>query len=232
MSEKEFVQSIGRLWHRLEFLGVGEEFSHPVSLTPSNEFIRLALDASTTYEDLYLCGLKNRDFNILLSGFSYFQFSRSVDGMRFAYYPNPLLGAATEAISELSEKKEYVDEGIISLEEYLHEISELRFPVQSPPIRYEYDPNAYRELRHPCSHFHVGFHSDNRWAASRIFSPEAFGLWMTKLYSGGAWHTDARLALGDKSYSPEELLAKARQGTTSLGDDYFAATENLTFHIS
>lgn len=232
LSEREFAQSIRRLWQRLDFLQVGEEFSNPASLIPSDEFLRLSLDDKTTYEELYLCGLAKRDFNLLLSEYSFVQFSRAQGTLRFAFYPNPLLGASTEAISEIAEKKEYVDEGILSLEDYLQEVSELRFPAQKPPIRYEYDPNAYVELRHPCSHLHVGFHGDNRWAVSRILTPEAFGLWISKLYFGSAWRSAGLFKIGEDDLSAEELLSQARQGTRVLPDDHFAETERLSFHLS
>ncbi|MGO7522428.1 hypothetical protein, partial [Rhizobium brockwellii] len=85
------------------------------------------------------------------------------DGFRFAYYPNPFFGAAKDAESELSEMQEFVAEGIIGVDEFLHRVSEVRRSQHPPLVRYVYALEQYVEATHPCSHLHLGFHGENRW---------------------------------------------------------------------
>ncbi|MGH1558005.1 hypothetical protein ACRAWD_09940 [Caulobacter segnis] len=73
------------------------------------DFRHAAMSDETLYEDLYLLGLRTSHYNFLLSDFSYFQFSVNGDGeSRFAYYPNPFIGASQSAMQELAEMREYV----------------------------------------------------------------------------------------------------------------------------
>ncbi len=230
-TDGDFSRSLRELWRRVDWLGFGEEFSNPVSLVPSDEFLGLAMEENTTFEELYLCGLRNRDFNILLNGFSYFQFYKTNHGLRYAYYPNPLLGSSESALRELIEMREYVEEGVLNIEEYLQEIAEFRNPIQPPPIRYEYDPRSYVELRHPSAHFHIGFHSDNRWPCGRIYPPEVFGLLIAKFYFGNYWKLLDAIKIGDHENSIDGILERGRANSKLIEEEYFSEVERNSFHF-
>jgi Uncharacterized conserved protein (DUF2290) len=59
--------------------------------------------------------------------------------------------------------------------------SDLRAHVT--PIRFDYDPIAYRQGVHPIAHLHIGLDNDVRIAVSRCLSPESFLLFvMRQLY--------------------------------------------------
>ena len=42
------------------------------------------------------------------------------------------------------------------------------------PVRFDYDPKAYREGLHPAAHVHVGYRSNVRVATERLLSPMSF----------------------------------------------------------
>jgi hypothetical protein len=177
------ITGIRKLWEVSRAAGIGDIFSNPVPLQPSEHFRYLSNNKEVNYEELYLTGMRYSDYNILLADFSFLQFGISHDEhVRYAYYPNPFLGCSRETMEEIGELREFVEEGIITIEEYLHRISESRRSQHPPLIRYENSPDDYVELAHPCSHFHLGHHNDNRWALQRVLTPAAFGLIVFKLF--------------------------------------------------
>lgn len=230
MNAAEFARSIRRVWAYAEHIGVGELFSGPTALSASINFKRISTDPQATYEQIYLCGLRNSDYNILLKDFAYFQFGApSQTELRFAYYPNPFLGASSEAISELNEQLEYVEEGIIEYDEYLHSISELRYSHHPPLVRYENDPRNYVELKHPCSHFHIGHHSGNRWPVRRVLNPAAFALLLLKLFYSDYWEEAEPMLIHDQNKSLDEILQSRRMECHRLPDEFFSNVEQTHF---
>ena len=178
MNDNEFIKSIRQVWNCLECLELGETFSHPVSLHPSEKFRDAAYDVCCSYENLYLVGLRNRDYNILLNDYSYFQFYKSQESAyRFAYYPNPKLGPSVDAMATLRDYGELVEDEIQDIEEFLLLVDDRSYAQHPPLIRYEYSPDQYKEFIHPTSHFHLGHHAENRWPMSKILTPSAFGCW-------------------------------------------------------
>lgn len=232
MNERDFIRSIRRLWRVADAIGVGEQFSGPVPLSASDEFRHISMSGTASYESVYLCGLKNRDYNLLLNDYSYFQFGRTDATTRLAFCPNPFFGASEQALAELSEKQEYVDEGVISVEEYLHEVSELRSITQPPVVRYEYDPSAHLEDRHPTAHLHIGYHAENRWPCAVVMSPEAFGLLLLKLYYPEQWSSTDEILIERNVVSPISLLREARRLSLPVGDIHFTDNERRSFHLT
>lgn len=109
MNRAELVPHIRKSWMYATALKVNELFLGPVALDASDSFKALATEPRASYEELYLVGLREVQYNILLKDFSFFQFGTGgADGVRFAYYPNPFLGAAPDAVAELTEMQEYV----------------------------------------------------------------------------------------------------------------------------
>lgn len=232
MNVAEFTNSIRKAWIYAQHIGIEQVFAVPTTLKASDKFRHLSIDPSANYEQLYLCGLQHSDYNILLSDYAYFQFGLSQQNeLRFAYYPNPFLGVSETAISELNEQIEFVEEGIIDMDEYLHAISELRFSQHPPLVRYENDPKSYVELKHPCSHFHLGHHSENRWPVTRILNPAAFALFVMKLFYGDFWDRSGLFEKDGKSESLDQILQNRRQECQVLPDNLFSAAEKLQFTI-
>src|SRR5258706_15590803 len=99
MTKDDLVPQIRKSWVYAKALKVDELFSGPTALDASDTFKALAVNSDFSYEELYLAGLRESQYNILLRDFSFFQFGLgSTDGVRFAYYPNPFLGAAPNAV--------------------------------------------------------------------------------------------------------------------------------------
>src|SRR5690606_9357570 len=92
MTEGEFRRSLRQTLPVLEGLGVLRPPMH-FPLPPSELFKRLSFSPRSSYADVFLAGLRNRDYCFLLEDFSYFQFSHHADGrdwgVRYAYHPNP-----------------------------------------------------------------------------------------------------------------------------------------------
>jgi hypothetical protein len=233
MNEAQFAKSIKRVWTVATAMGVAESFAVPTSLNASDEFIQLARSRSTTYEELYLLGLETGQNNIVLADYAYLQFSRTNDGLRYAYYPNPFLTTSRASVAELAELREYVEEGVIELEEFLHRVAELRHSQHPPLVRYEYAPDQYVELRHPSAHFHLGHHSENRFAAKRILSPAAFGSLFLKLFYSDYWVGVAPIPQRDGTQADlDDLLIKYKRECQILPDDLFSVKEAAQFYIA
>jgi hypothetical protein len=213
-------------------LGIGETFSVPTGLEASGAFKALAVSPDASYEQLYLAGLQDGQYNILLLDFSFFQFSAGDnEGVRFAYYPNPFLGAAPDALAELKEMQEYVNEGIIEIDEFLHRVSEIRHPQHPPLVRYEYSKEQYVEATHPCSHMHLGFHGENRWPVRRHLTAHAFALLIFRLFYLDSWMRAEAIKSGDKELTLDEILAGARAECRLLYEDEFSNAEGQRFHF-
>jgi hypothetical protein len=184
------------------------------------------------YEELYLSGLRDSQYNILLRDLSFFQFGTgSVDGVRFAYYPNPFLGAATDALAELKEMQEYVAEGVIDVDEFLHRVSEIRRPQHPPLVRYEYSKCQYVEATHPCSHMHVGFHQENRWPVRRYLTAHAFALLIFRLFYLDFWTRADPIKSGGSELTLDAVLKGARAECRMLYEDEFSNEESARFHV-
>lgn len=214
----------------MQAVNVGEYFTNPAPLKPSEVFRAAAVDEAVRYEQLFLTGLENSDYNFTLYDFSFFQFGISKDDhVRYAYYPNPFLGDSREAISEISDLKLYIEEGLISVEEYLHRISEVRNGRHPPLVRYENAPDHYVPSKHPCSHFHLGHHDKNRWAIQRILTPSAFGLIILKHFYSDKWIEDSNIKIFGSKWSLDELLIHEKGYCRILSDDLFNETEKQLF---
>lgn len=232
MNEVDFVRSISRLWEILRIVKLDESFSNPSSLKGSGEFLAAVFDPKSTYEDLFLTAMRNSDYNIMMRDHAFFQFSRAEAGWRLAYYPNPFLGASQAKLSEVSELREYVEEGVITVEELLQRISEIRSPTQAPLLRYEWAPTEYVKLQHPSSHLHVGFHADNRWVIDRILEPEVFGFFVLKLYYKDQWDPEVRVKRGLSEFSLDELYHRAKQASGFVPSTHISHEEKRQFHLA
>lgn len=232
MDKNELVPHIQRTWIYAKAIGVDELFSGPTALEASDAFKAAATDPHVSYEELYLAGIRESQYNILLKDFSFFQFGvPDLDSVRFAYFPNPFLGAAREAVAELQELQEYVSEGIIDVDELLHRISEIRRPQHPPLVRYEFSRQQYVEASHPCSHMHLGFHGENRWPVRRYLTAHAFALFIFRIFYLDFWLRARAVKSGVRNLTMDEILETARAECRMLYDDEFSPAEGQRFHL-
>ncbi|ESY99373.1 DUF2290 domain-containing protein [Mesorhizobium sp. LNHC209A00] len=228
---RDYVRAdIAKGWTFLKTLELGQIFSNPMPIVSSEEFRDSALNHDESYENLYLTGLRQRDYNILLLDFSFLQIGISEEHhVRYGYYPNPFLGSSERAIAELGELHTYVDEGLISIEGYLAKIGELRRSQHAPLLRYENAPSQYREYIHPCSHFHMGHHDTNRWPLQRVLTPLAFCMIVARQFYSGSWFSAGEITLFGKRQVPDGFLEDVKEDCRILGDDLFSSKEARLF---
>lgn len=232
MNKDDVRSGIAKSWELIKALTLHEAFSNPMPMKASEEFLSAVFDPDITYEEVYLTGLSNTDYNLLLRDYSYLQFSLGdVAHVRYAYYPNPFLGASPTAIAELEELRTYLDEGAVSMEEYLAKVAELRKSQHPPLLRYENAPSQYAEFSHPCSHLHLGHHDSNRWAVQRVLTPLAFSMLVARHFYAEAWFSAGSLTLFGKTQSPDTYLADTKLDCRVLPEEHFSKSEGLLFSL-
>jgi len=232
VNKAELVAQIHKSWRYAKALKVDELFSGPTALEASDAFKKLAISPVSSYEELYLVGLRDSQYNILLKDYSFFQFGAGGgDGVRFAYYPNPFLGAVPDTLAELKEMQEYVAEGIIDVDEVLHQVSEIRRPQHPPHVRYEYSKHQYLEATHPCSHIHFGFHGGNRWPVRRYLTAHAFALLIFRAFYLDFWICADTIKTGDRDLTLDTVLQQARAECRMLYDGEFSSAEAQRFYF-
>lgn len=226
---RQTVQSgVRRAWDIISAIGLSETFSNPAPLLVSEEFRKLVL-SDCDYITVYLAGLRLSHYNFLLADYSYFQFSISKDDhVRYAYYPNPF----AHNIADFKRRQELVGAGMVTQEEYLGMLADTRGDYRVPIIRYENAPDQHTGLNHPCSHFHIGHHSENRWPIRRLLTPFAFVMLIIKQYYGEAWRAagdDEGDAFGNKF---ETELVRERSNCRMIDSELFTAFEERSFFFS
>lgn len=233
MNKDDLRTGISRSWEILRCMSLDETFSNPVSMVASEEFLELVFSRNDNYETIYLSGLKNTDYNMMLRDISYLQFSIGDDDhVRYAYYPNPFLGSSESSIRELDELRLYVQEEAISIEDYLAKVGELRNSQHAPLLRYENAPNQYREFNHPCSHFHIGHHDNNRWPIQRILTPAAFTMLVVRQFYPDYWFALTSMKCFGKVQTPDHFLMDEKLNCRILANHHFSPTEARLFVFS
>jgi hypothetical protein len=168
-----------------------------------------------------------------MSDYSFFQFSWSgTDRVRYAYYPNPFIAGRKDELDNFRRRRELVEAGMITHEEYLSLLRDAPVESRVPVIRYENAPDQHNGLRHPCSHFHIGHHSDNRWALNRILTPLAFTLLVLKHYYGAEWSrrgSDERDSHGNVF---ESRLIEEKKNCRPILGSFFSEAEAKSFFFS
>ena len=232
MNESDIAKSIKKSWFYIKAVGIDELFSNPSPVSVSEEFKKIALSEKSTYEELYLSGLSGSNYNIILADYSFMQFGgRSSENLRYAYYPNPFLGASRNAIAELTELRTYVDEGVLDFDEYLHRVSDLRYSQHPPLLRYENAPDQYVDLIHPSSHLHIGHHAQNRWPVRRVLTPDAFTLLILKLFYADFWNESGSIEVGDTQHIIEDVYISSKQDCRIVPDDFFSEKAKRQFFL-
>src|SRR4051794_3351272 len=177
MIVREFLKSTRTVAAMLDERRILQQTYTTASLRPSEDFAGYAMSLSPDYNELYRIGLRNRDYNFLLTDYSFLQFAHSSDGgdlsMRFAYYANPFSSMSLDDVIDVYDGADY--------ELYLQLLDEREERSDALVIRYEVATRDYVELRHPAAHFHIGLH-EGRWPVDKILSPMAFAMFIAKLF--------------------------------------------------
>lgn len=199
-------------WDRIASLG---------SLGVSTAFNNVALDPASTYEEVFVSGLKLRHFNACLADYSYFQLSQGA-GARWAFYPNPFRAASD--LAELIDDP--TDFGAF-------ELSELTATASRSALRYDLAPDAYVPCRHGYAHLHFGHGEVGRITCGRRLSAESFCLLVSRIYFPEAWagfDVEAAPAGMDPKNRMDSRLMDALRGT-GFGDAEFSQLEALLPHF-
>lgn len=216
MTLPEFMKSTKAVAAILNDRGILQQIYTTASLRPSSEFVAYAMSLNPDYKELYRMGLRNRDYNFLLTDYSFLQFAHSRNGddlsMRFAYYANPFVSMSVDEVLAMHDGADY--------ELYLQLLEESEERGDALVIRYEVATRDYVELRHPAAHFHVGLH-EGRWPADRILSPKAFTMFIVKLFYSSCWDDAA-----------DEQLANEKHGCELLADTLFSAKDRRHLYVT
>jgi hypothetical protein len=231
MDRRTFESGISLAWNAVQTLNLGETFSNGGALEVDTGFRNLILSSDTAYEDIFLYGLKNSNYNFLLSDHSFFQFSWFKENdIRFAYYPNPYLGSDANNLLTYKKRLELFQSELVDYEEFLQLLGDAVGMGRIPVIRYENAPDQYKEMLHPCSHLHIGLHGDDRWPVRRILTPHAFTLIILRNYYGTIWR-ESEVDETGKFLKLDAELRKARATSSILPTEQFSAPEEGIFHF-
>jgi hypothetical protein len=218
----EFNTSLRKCLSVLEKIKYYQHVGTINSLKPSSELLRLT-KYSAKYTEVYDVAIRNNDFNFVLSDSSFFQFSESSDGVRFAYYPNPYKFVEYE--SDKKDALEMLNNNEISPEDYEQLLSESKFMIDTPAIRYDLSYKQYCKDFHPTAHLHVGLFVENRWPVKRHLTPYAFLLKVLSIYYVDLWKEKN---LEDDYYLQNEYKSEA-QLCSLISEENFTAEEARKF---
>ena len=234
MDRREVQSGINRSWSFVESLGIGETISNPSPLAVEEEFRRLVLSDEPSYKDVYMAGLRLSHYNFLLSDYSFFQFSWEAENkVRYAFYPNPFAsGNGVNGLSKIRRYDELLRAELITYEDYLSLLRDAEADLRIPLIRYENAPDQHRGLSHPCSHIHIGFHSDNRWPLNRVLTPFAFSMYIVKQYYGDIWRANGIDEADETGSRFERELINEKANCRPVREGLFLDIESRSFYFS
>lgn len=227
LDERAIANGVRRSWELAESIDLAQSFAASHPLRVNEGFRDVLLSSESEYVDIYIAGCEGRHYNFILQDFSFFQFSIEGEAVRYAYFPNPF---EFEPDGEDGELISLVSSGSATEDEYLQILSDRQLRISKPAIRFEHNPMQYREVSHPCSHFHIGFHYQDRWAVEKVLTPFAFTGIVFRLYYRPYWQTHDN----DSEFGNEldRQLADERSNCRAIGDDFFSSIERRLFHFS
>ncbi|MBA1289192.1 DUF2290 domain-containing protein [Pseudomonas japonica] len=231
MTRQEVANGIMKTFGVVEKLQLLESFSQPEPLPVNEDFRKIILSEGNTYRDVYLAALNMSYHNIILSDFSFFQFSiEKQDHVRYAYYPNPFMSGSLEEKKRFRKYRELLEAELISQEDFERMLVDTSHVSGVPMFRYENAPGQRVKFHHPCSHFHIGFHSENRWPVERILTPFAFSLLVLKQYHGISWrsHGDSEDDAHTGNIFDTNLISEKYE-CRIIGPDFFEDIEKRSF---
>ncbi|MFZ3001397.1 MAG: DUF2290 domain-containing protein [Undibacterium umbellatum] len=233
MDRRTFQTSIYNAWDKVQRINLAETFSNGGSLDVDDDFRDLVLNGESRYEDIFLLGLRKSHYNFLTSDHSYFQFTWSnEDDVRYAFYPNPYIGSSSQHLDQYKKWYELFTADLITLDDYLKLVDDVRGQGRKPVLRYENAPSQYKNVAHPCSHLHIGLHGEDRWPVRRILSPLAFALIILRNYYSNNWNTYGEINSTSGLNILDEEFISERQSCKLVASEYFSDTEARLFHFN
>jgi hypothetical protein len=229
MRRDRVARGIINSWRIVDDLGIGESLSTPQPLGVVEELRRLALDPSTRLSELYIKINELRQYNFITKDHGVFQFSIFGENLRYAYCPNPFVDERGTSITKL---KGYLEEGIIDEETYTQILESKPVDSRVPLIRYEYAPEQYVPVSHPCAHLHIGHQNEGRCPVDKEWTPEVFTCFVVKHFYHDEWHEWEGYPEGDYNNIFENRMAKEVNGCTVLDRQKFSTYEDALLKIN
>lgn len=220
MTDVDITSGIKKVSELARQLELDEHHCTLNSISVSNELKKLC-KTSPYYRNIYDYISTYKEYNLMLKDASCFQFSefRNKDNeqeLRYAYYPNPY--QFLEYRKHVIAVQDLLQQGQLSLTDYEQLLDECEFTHDIPVIRYDYSPSQYDEFFHPASHFHIGFHSDNRWPVLKVITPVVFFLKVISMYYPKAWK-DKFSMIPDETLN--DIYQKSKSESYAVPSRYF-----------
>lgn len=180
------------------------------------------------YVTIFDKAMENADYDLLLSDFSFFQFSYAGTDegtkIRYAFYEAPRRYPTYEEFLRVYgfDSKECGD---CFDSEYEQAIIEARLKTSVVPVRYDCGP-THKALEHPYCHIHVGFDNEVRIPLSRSLTPQAFVAFTVRQVYREAWIE----ALKDEEF--RKLYQEVKVGCPSFDRDFFTDIDRADFYIA
>jgi hypothetical protein len=160
----------------------------------SYDKVDLALVRRSSYYEEWFMYLTDQRYDLLLEDWSLFQFRllrrRESFEVHYGYYEC----AADVVPYDQFLRKHYnmtvaTDEFLDIYEDYVY--TQPAKPYVTP-IRYDFEPDFYREARHPAAHIHFGRNNDTRIRAERVWYPVSFVLFVLRQVYPEIWEPAVR----------------------------------------
>ncbi|MBT7357185.1 MAG: DUF2290 domain-containing protein [Rhodospirillaceae bacterium] len=229
MNQSDVANGIRRSWNHLESADLANDFAASHPLRVDEEYRKVILKQDVSYEEIYLTAANRKHYNFMSVDFSMFLFSCSNNNdVAYAFLPSPYNSSDADVIKE---HRKLLDADMINQEEFDRLLSDASVHIMQPPIRYEHASDQYDEFSHPCSHFHIGFDRDNRWAVDRELTPAAFTLLIMQKYFFSAWE---RFDNDDSEFKNilNEALVNEKAGSPIVPLDLLSTQERRLFYFS
>lgn len=230
MTTNQICASIKKSSSFLHDIGLLNSFVNAHTLDVNDTFMKISFNPESKYEEIYLTGLEQQNYNFILNDYSYFQFNfreqeERKKGLiqpyaRYAFYPNPfeVNEEGLESIYGMYKNEE------IDFEEYSQAISEYKPLLKRVPIRYDLSFRQFKKIYHPSSHFHFALSENSRFASNKLFSPMVFTMMIANTYYLDKWmsHNENKSDFHlDKIFKKEISSCENISTYNTKEDDYF-----------
>lgn len=229
MNKGKYFDSVDRAYGFLKRLNlVKEKNVARIGQCHSDKFSKTfkKLSQKAMYGDLYKKGIEDNEYDLLLTDYSFLQFSfdEKEGVVRYAYYPNPNQFKTYDEFLNLefeSSETEVGDSYRDVYEQYVEEQTELEHVTQ---MRYDFDIDLYEEMIHSAAHFHFGG-EDIRVSCDKILTPLSFVMLVVHYYYLPKW----KEVIGDEGIRDTVLNVKSQ--CECIQDEYFSSDERNYFYV-
>jgi hypothetical protein len=185
MNKGAFAAQLNCAWNIICALGLDEQrVFHPVYPDDMASELR-----SMNYPDQWSTCLKKDYYDFLLSDHSLIQFrwgGRPACCLSYSYYECPFRVLTYPEFLQ-REGMRVEDVGDAFRNDYDTYAAEGEPKDSVTPVRYDYNPDQYKEGIHPASHVHIGHLNEIRLGAKRILKPVSFVLLVVRQFYPHRW---------------------------------------------